>query len=131
MDLFSEVMVVGATNRLDLVDPAVLNPGRLGMVVELPLPNAEERAEILALHTRQLPLAEPLDLALLARGSEGLNGAELARLCQRSAFAALQAFIEMYGPQAEASADSFVIRTADLLETLEAMSAHHGRQAAS
>jgi transitional endoplasmic reticulum ATPase len=131
MDLFSEVMVVGATNRLDLVDPAVLNPGRLGMVVELPLPNAEERAEILALHTRNLPQGEPLDLNLVARRSDGLNGAELARLCQRGAFAALQAFIERYGAEAEARADGFVIRTTDLLAALEEMKVPRGRQAAS
>jgi transitional endoplasmic reticulum ATPase len=121
LDLFSEVVVVGATNRYDLVDPALLNPGRLGVVIDLGPPNAQERAEILAIHTRGMPLAAPLDLALLAQRCEGFSAADLARLCQRTSFDCLQAFIARHGLAAEEFASEFRIGTADLLETLEAV----------
>jgi transitional endoplasmic reticulum ATPase len=121
LDLFSEVVVVGATNRFDLVDPALLNPGRLGVVIELNPPNAQERAEILAIHTRELPLAEALDLPLLAQRCEGFSAADLARLCQRTAFDSLQAFIARHGLASEEHANEFRVRSADVLEALEAM----------
>ena len=121
LDVYSEVVVVGATNRFDLVDPALLNPGRLGVVIELGSPNAQERAEILAIHTRALPLAEPLDLGMLAQRTEGFSAADLSQLCHRTAFECLQTFIATYGLAAEARAAEFRVRTADLLRALEAV----------
>jgi transitional endoplasmic reticulum ATPase len=121
VDLFSEVVVVGATNRFDLVDAALLNPGRLGVVIELKAPSAQERAEILAIHIRGLPMGDSPDLALLAQRSEGFSGADLARLCQRTSFECLQGFIAAHGLAAEERAPEFRIRTADVLRTLEQM----------
>jgi transitional endoplasmic reticulum ATPase len=119
LDLFSEVVVVGATNRFDLVDSALLNPGRLGVVIDLQPPNAQERREILAIHTRGLPQSESLDLALLAQRTEGCSAADLARLCQRAAFDCLQAFIARHGLAAEERAAEFRIGTDDLLRCLD------------
>jgi transitional endoplasmic reticulum ATPase len=119
LDLFSEVVVVGATNRFDLVDSALLNPGRLGVVIDLQPPNAQERREILAIHTRSLPQSESLDLALLAQRTEGCSAADLARLCQRAAFDCLQAFIARHGLAAEERAAEFRIGTDDLLRCLD------------
>ncbi len=120
LDLFSEVMVVSATNRLDLVDPALLNPGRLGLVVEMTNPDRGEREEILQVHTRHLPLAGELDYPALAEAAEGKNGAELAAACQRATFEALRRFIAAHGEEADQASGEFAITQAELLDALNA-----------
>jgi transitional endoplasmic reticulum ATPase len=83
------VAVLAATNRLDAVDPAFTRPGRLDRLVEVPLPDAEGRRQILAVHQRraaQLPERElfaPSDYRRLLRGSEGMSGAEIEELVRR------------------------------------------------
>jgi transitional endoplasmic reticulum ATPase len=94
LDSLSEVVVLGATNRLDLVDPALLSQGRFGYMVELGQPAEEDRCAILAIHTREMPLAEDVDLDALARESDGLSGSDLAVLCQHAAMAAIRALSE-------------------------------------
>ncbi len=83
------VMVLAATNRADLIDPALKRPGRFDLVLEMPLPDEAGRAALLALHTRPMPLAEDIDLADLARRTEGCVGADIAGLCRLAALAAL------------------------------------------
>lgn len=94
LDELSEVIVLGATNRLDLLDPALLSPARFPFVLEFPLPDEAARGEILAVHTRGLPLAADVDLADLARRTDGLTGADLAALCQRAALEEVRAVIQ-------------------------------------
>jgi transitional endoplasmic reticulum ATPase len=93
LDELSEVVVLGATNRPDLLDPALLSPGRFPIVLDFPLPDEAARAEILAVHTDRMPLAEDVDLADLARQTEGLSGSDLAALCQRAALEEIRAII--------------------------------------
>jgi transitional endoplasmic reticulum ATPase len=85
LDEYSEVTVLGATNRPDLVDPALLSPRRFAYVLELTMPDEEARRDILEATTRKMPLADDVDLELLAARSEGLSGADLASVCQRAA----------------------------------------------
>jgi transitional endoplasmic reticulum ATPase len=104
LDELSEVIVLGATNRPDLLDPALLSPGRFPYVLELALPDAAARAEILAVHAAKMPLAEDVDLADVARRAEGFSGSDLAALCQRAAVAEIRAALEAErtgGPVAE------------------------------
>jgi len=82
------VMLLAATNRLQRLEPALLRPGRIDYVLEFPLPGAGERAEILAVHTRRLPLAADVDLRSLAEATDGWSGAGLRSLCQRAALLA-------------------------------------------
>ena len=84
------VVVMGATNRPDMLDPALLRPGRFDRVVEVPLPDAGSRERILAIHARSKPLAPGADLAALARRAEGLSGAQLEAVADRAALAALR-----------------------------------------
>lgn len=84
------VLVVAATNRLDRIDPALLRPGRFELIVELPLPDEQARAAILAVHTRRMPLAPDVDLSALAAATPGASGADLAGLCRRAAMAAVR-----------------------------------------
>ena len=105
LDELSDVVVVAATNRLDLVDPALLSAGRLGYVVDFPLPDEDDRHAILQIHAGRLALADDVDLDALAHESHGLTGAHLASVCQRAALAELrarppQAVAELRIPQA-------------------------------
>ncbi|MCG0277709.1 MAG: CDC48 family AAA ATPase [Thermanaeromonas sp.] len=84
-----EVIVLAATNRIDLVDPAILRPGRFDIILEFPLPGPKERLEILKVHLRRRPLAEDVNLETLASMTEGLAGSELEAICKRAALLAL------------------------------------------
>jgi cell division protease FtsH len=83
-----EVIVLAATNRPDVLDPALLRPGRFDRQVTVGLPDRPGREGILRIHTRNLPLAADVDLALLARTTTGFSGADLANLCNEAALVA-------------------------------------------
>jgi cell division protease FtsH len=83
-----EVIVLAATNRPDVLDPALLRPGRFDRQVIVALPDRQGREGILRIHTRQLHLAPDVDLVLLARTTTGFNGADLANLCNEAALTA-------------------------------------------
>jgi len=86
------VVLLGATNRPDLVDPALLRPGRFGFRIQLGLPNAEERERILAIHLRRVPQADDLSLADLVPDMAGLSGAQIAGVCQRAVLTEIEEF---------------------------------------
>jgi cell division protease FtsH len=91
MDGFDErqqVIVLAATNRPDVLDPALLRPGRFDRQVTVPLPDWRGREGILRIHTRHLHLAEDVNLERLARTATGLSGADLANLCNEAALGA-------------------------------------------
>ncbi|MEB3861738.1 MAG: CDC48 family AAA ATPase [Desulfurococcales archaeon] len=90
-----DVVVIAATNRPDIVDPALIRPGRLEKLIYVPPPDEEGRLEILRIHTRSIPLAEEVDLRELARMTEGYTGADLAALVREAAMIALRDDINM------------------------------------
>ncbi|GIL39215.1 ATP-dependent metallopeptidase FtsH/Yme1/Tma family protein [Roseiterribacter gracilis] len=79
------IVVVAATNRTDVLDPAVLRPGRFDRRVQVPRPDAKGREKILRVHTRNVPLAADVDLAELGAGTIGMSGADLANLVNEAA----------------------------------------------
>ncbi len=85
-----DVVVIAATNRPDIIDPALLRPGRLEKLIYVPPPDEEGRLEILRIHTRNMPLGEDVDLRELARQTEGYTGADLAALVREAAMIALR-----------------------------------------
>lgn len=85
-----QIIVVGATNRPDALDPALRRPGRFDREVSLHAPDYQGRSEILRIHSRDMPLAHDVDLGELARITPGYVGADLAALCRESAMAALR-----------------------------------------
>ena len=94
MDGFSgheAVIVLAATNRPDVLDPALLRPGRFDRHVTLELPDREAREAILKVHTRKMPLAGDVDLAKLASATPGFSGADLKNLVNEAAMAAARA----------------------------------------
>ena len=83
-----EVIVLAATNRPDVLDPALLRPGRFDRQVTVGLPDYQGRLGILKIHTRKLKLADDVDLELLAAATPGFSGADLANLCNEAALVA-------------------------------------------
>jgi transitional endoplasmic reticulum ATPase len=88
------VLVVAATNRPDLVDPALLRPGRIDLVLELPMPDEKSRRMIFGVHAKEKPLAQDVDLEMLATEAEGLTGADIEAVCQEAAMRAIREAME-------------------------------------
>lgn len=78
------IIVIAATNRPDVLDPALLRPGRFDRQVVVGLPDVRGREQILKVHMRRVPLAPDIDAAIIARGTPGFSGADLANFGQRS-----------------------------------------------
>src|SRR5258707_11467367 len=88
-DVTQGVVVLGATNRPEVLDPALLRPGRFDRQVTIPLPMLTERAAILAVHARDKKLGPDVDLRVVARGTPGFSGADLANLANEAAIFAV------------------------------------------
>ena len=82
------IIIIAATNRPDVLDPALLRPGRFDRQVVVPQPDVKGRLEILKVHTRKIPLSENVDLERIARGTPGFSGADLANLVNEAALLA-------------------------------------------
>jgi cell division protease FtsH len=89
-DVASGIVVLGATNRPEVLDPALLRPGRFDRQVVIPLPTLAERAAILAVHCRDKKLDPDVDLTTVARGTPGFSGADLANLANEAAIFAVR-----------------------------------------
>ena len=87
------VLIVGATNRLDIVDDALLRPGRFDRIIEVPNPDAKGRRNIFEIHTKKKPLASDVDIAKLVELTDGFSGAEIAAVANRAAIAALKKYV--------------------------------------
>ena len=85
------VIVIAATNRPDVLDPALLRPGRFDRQVVVPLPDLRGREQILKVHMRKLPVADDVNAQLIARGTPGFSGADLANLANEAALFAARA----------------------------------------
>jgi len=85
------VIIIAATNRPDVLDPALLRPGRFDRQVEVPLPDIRGREQILKVHMRKVPVDKDIDPSVLARGTPGFSGADLANLVNEAALFAARA----------------------------------------
>lgn len=88
------VFIIGATNRPDIIDPAILRPGRLDQLIYIPLPDEPSRLAILKACLRKSPLAKDVDLNFLASHTRGYSGADLTEICQRACKLAIRESIE-------------------------------------
>jgi transitional endoplasmic reticulum ATPase len=88
------VIVLAATNRIDLIDPALLRSGRFDLIFELPLPDLLTREQIFRIHTRNKPLAKKVNLKNLALKTEGLTGSDIGFICRKAAMLAIRAIID-------------------------------------
>jgi len=88
------VFIIGATNRPDIIDPALLRPGRLDQLIYIPLPDESSRLQIFKACLRKSPLAKDIDLSALARYTQGFSGADITEICQRACKYAIRENIE-------------------------------------
>jgi transitional endoplasmic reticulum ATPase len=102
----SQVIVLGATNREDLLDPALMRAGRLDYVLPFSSPNEKDRLEIFQVHAREKPLGEDVDLKELAKATEGMVGAQIAFICRSAAMMAIAESIQ--APRKRPAAEFFI-----------------------
>jgi transitional endoplasmic reticulum ATPase len=84
LESLQNVMVIAATNRPDILDPAMLRPGRFDRLIYVPAPDEDSRLEILKIYTKDMPLADDVDLNSLAQETKGYSGADIASLCREA-----------------------------------------------
>ncbi|HIQ03652.1 MAG TPA: AAA family ATPase [Desulfurococcales archaeon] len=89
-DPLGDVKVIAATNRIDILDPAILRPGRFDKLIEIPLPDEEGRYEIFKIHTRRMNLAEDVNLKELAALTNGATGADIKAICTEAGLHAIR-----------------------------------------
>ena len=87
------VLVLAATNRKDLIDSAILRPGRFDFILEFPLPDEKARREIFEIHTKGKPLASDIDLEVMAQKTEGLAGSDIEVICHEASMIAIREFL--------------------------------------
>ncbi|HVC26979.1 MAG TPA: CDC48 family AAA ATPase [Nitrososphaerales archaeon] len=112
------VVVLGATNRPDIIDEALLRPGRFDKLLRIPPPDNEGRIEILKIHTKKKPLAKDVDIAKLAEMTEGYTGAELAAAANAASLAAIKNFIKAHGKSAEDDPADLTVTMHDFEEAI-------------
>ncbi|MFH1106957.1 MAG: CDC48 family AAA ATPase [Candidatus Micrarchaeota archaeon] len=89
-----DVVVIAATNRIDIVDPALLRPGRFDKLIDIPVPDSDARLSILKVHTSKMPLDKSVDLKDFVKKTEGYSGADIEALCREAGMEALRENIE-------------------------------------
>ncbi len=99
LEELEDVVVIATTNRPDLIDKALLRPGRLDRHVHVPVPDEEGREKIFEVHTRNKPLADAIDLEWLAAETEGYVGADIEAVCREASMAATREFINSVDPE--------------------------------
>jgi len=102
LESLKDVVVIAATNRPDMVDPALMRPGRIDRILYIPNPDKEAREAILKIHTRGMPLAEDVDMDKLAELMEGYSGADIAATCQAASQTAIHQHLQKYTDPNEA-----------------------------
>jgi transitional endoplasmic reticulum ATPase len=85
-----DVVIIGATNRADMIDPALLRPGRFDKLILIPLPDLETRESILNVHSKKMPLNKNINLKEIAKQTEGFSGADLEDLCREAGMEAMR-----------------------------------------
>ncbi len=112
----SEVIVIGATNREDLLDPALMRPGRLDFILRFTVPEEKDRLEIFRINTKGRPLHSDVDLEELARITAGMVGSHIAFICKR---AVMMAISEIIHSEQEKTPDNLLVTAAHFAEALQ------------
>lgn len=117
MEERGQVVVIGATNRVDSIDPALRRPGRFDREIEIGVPDSDDRLEILQIHTRGMPLSEDVDLDYLADHTQGFVGADLLAVVQEASMRSLRRILPEINLEEEKIPDEvlekLIVRTED------------------
>ena len=84
------VKIIGATNRKDILDPAIIRPGRLDRLIHIPIPNSEARLEIFRIHSKNMSFEKKLNMGLLTSRMENFSGAEIRAVCTEAGYFAIR-----------------------------------------
>jgi len=112
------VVVLAATNRLDMVDPAILRSGRFDILFELPMPDEKTREEIFKIHTKNKPLAKEINLKEFAKDTEGKVGADIESICRKAAMLAIREYIEAQSSKSKAQSSELMITKQHFAEAM-------------
>ncbi len=113
------VSVIAATNRPDIIDPALLRPGRFDRLIYVPLPDQASRKAILAIHTGKKPLSKDVSIERLAEKMENYTGAEIAAVCNQAAMIAMKKYIDQKGKIDEESLSAVKVTNKDFDEAMK------------
>jgi len=109
LEALHNVVVIAATNRPDIIDPALLRPGRFDRMIEIGIPDKEARIEILKIHTTNRPLAEDVNLVNVATRTDGYTGADLAAVCNEAVMLAIREYVLSGKPQEKEEIEKYRI----------------------
>lgn len=113
------VVILAATNRLDIIDPALLRAGRFDFLLRLPIPDEKARAEIFKVHTRGKPLANGVDIEALAQATERLVGSDIESICGEASMLAIRECIETQKEKEGGDYSDFEIKARHFTEAIE------------
>ncbi len=116
LEILTNVVVIAATNRPDIIDPALLRPGRFDRLLYVPPPDRDSRLQIIRIHTKKKPLADGMDIDRLAGSTDGYTGADIASLSSAAVMLALREHVSKYKDPKEA--DSHLQELKSSYETL-------------
>ncbi|MEW6674757.1 MAG: CDC48 family AAA ATPase [Nitrospirota bacterium] len=116
------VVVLGATNRFDMLDPAVLRPGRFDLLLEFPIPDEATRLEIFKIHTKGKPLDKDVDLKELVNKTDTLTGADIEAICRQASMLAIREFLQkVKGKPDKKAIEEFSIKKKHFDEALKSI----------
>ncbi len=125
LESLHNVTVIAATNRPDIIDPALLRPGRFDRMVYVPTPEKEARKNIFGIHTREKPLADDVDMDKLADVTEGFTGADIAAVCNEGVMLAIREYIDSGQPVDEKSVKKYRVSMKHFEEAVEKIKKSH------
>jgi transitional endoplasmic reticulum ATPase len=129
MNAKKTVFIIGATNRPDIIDSALLRPGRLDQLIYIPLPDEPSRLRIFEAALRKSPIAKEVDLDSLARYTQGFSGADITEICQRACKYAIRENIEKDIEREKRSAENPEAMEEDEVEEVAEIKASHFEEA--
>jgi len=119
LEALHNVVVIVAPNRPDIIDPALLRPGRFDRMIEIGMPDQEARLDILKIHTAKRPLAEDVDLVAISKRTDGRSGADLASVCNEAVMLAIREYVLAGKPQDEEEIEKYRIEGKHFDEALK------------
>jgi transitional endoplasmic reticulum ATPase len=119
LESLHNVVVIAATNRPDIIDPALLRPGRFDRMIEIGMPDQEARLDILKIHTENRPIAEDVDLVSISKRTDGYSGADLAAVCNEAVMLAIREYVLAGKPQEDEEIAKYKIEGKHFEEALK------------
>ena len=113
LDNLKDVVVITATNRVDMVDPALMRPGRIDRILYIPNPDLEARKMIFNIHLNNKPISDTLDMEKLASLTDGYSGADIASICSAASIVAINEHLSKYPDEEEANSEKDEIEITD------------------